>query len=180
MQHLTYFDHLRIIATNWGALFVLFGLAVCFVGVHVVIRSMRNRSERGAVQRLIGGILLIVGGLVWSYLQTLVPTRYASDPFRSWSNEQVAAIAAPLYAEHCSICHGDTGRGDGPLADVLMPPPADFGIHGWHHRVGEHYWWISRGILGTSMPSFGDYFTEEERWLLARYVRQIGREVRLP
>ena len=30
---------------------------------------------------------------------------------------------APLYAQHCSVCHGDTGAGDGPAGVGLMPPP---------------------------------------------------------
>ncbi|EPL14592.1 c-type cytochrome, partial [Pseudomonas sp. CF161] len=29
---------------------------------------------------------------------------------------------APLYAQHCSVCHGDTGAGDGPAGVGLTPP----------------------------------------------------------
>lgn len=32
-----------------------------------------------------------------------------------------------LYAENgCASCHGQTGRGDGPIAGTLDPKPADF------------------------------------------------------
>ncbi|WP_163004312.1 c-type cytochrome, partial [Pseudomonas viridiflava] len=31
------------------------------------------------------------------------------------------ARGAPLYAQHCSVCHGDTGAGDGPAGIGLEP-----------------------------------------------------------
>jgi len=30
-----------------------------------------------------------------------------------------------LYRRYCASCHGLTGRGDGPVARTLSPPPAD-------------------------------------------------------
>lgn len=30
-----------------------------------------------------------------------------------------------LYKANCTACHGDTGKGDGPGAGVLKPPPRD-------------------------------------------------------
>jgi high-affinity iron transporter len=30
-----------------------------------------------------------------------------------------------LYKANCAACHGDTGRGDGPAAGALKPPPRD-------------------------------------------------------
>jgi mono/diheme cytochrome c family protein len=30
-----------------------------------------------------------------------------------------------LYKANCAACHGDTGKGDGPAAGVLKPPPRD-------------------------------------------------------
>ncbi len=36
------------------------------------------------------------------------------------------AVETPtLYARHCAVCHGATGRGDGPAAGLLTPPPRD-------------------------------------------------------
>lgn len=56
----------------------------------------------------------------------------------------VAAVAAPadaagdaargklLYGEQCVACHGATGKGDGPAAAALTPPPPDL--------AGSAYW----------------------------------------
>lgn len=30
-----------------------------------------------------------------------------------------------LYKTHCAACHGEGGKGDGPAAGVLKPPPRD-------------------------------------------------------
>lgn len=40
--------------------------------------------------------------------------------------QQAAEVSGrALYAEHCAVCHGDGGRGDGPAAAGLTPPPTD-------------------------------------------------------
>ena len=33
--------------------------------------------------------------------------------------------AEAMYARYCASCHGVTGRGDGPAAPALSPPPTD-------------------------------------------------------
>ncbi len=33
-----------------------------------------------------------------------------------------------LYTANCSSCHGETGKGDGPVGLVLQPPPRDFSV----------------------------------------------------
>mgnify|MGYP001828122462 CR=1 FL=1 len=38
---------------------------------------------------------------------------------------QPEKMGRALYSEHCAACHGDTGRGDGPLAADLDTPPPD-------------------------------------------------------
>jgi mono/diheme cytochrome c family protein len=30
------------------------------------------------------------------------------------------------YTTNCSSCHGDSGKGDGPVGGALQPPPRDF------------------------------------------------------
>ena len=36
-------------------------------------------------------------------------------------------LGGRLYAMYCATCHGPEGRGDGPIAQTLVPRPADHG-----------------------------------------------------
>jgi mono/diheme cytochrome c family protein len=37
----------------------------------------------------------------------------------------LAEFGAELFHRHCAACHGEEGRGDGPVASELRTPPAD-------------------------------------------------------
>ncbi|MGH8381670.1 FTR1 family protein [Pseudomonas sp.] len=79
---------------------------------------------------------------------------------------------APLYAQHCSVCHGDTGAGDGPAGVGLEPPPANLRSSERLARLSlfDLYNTLGQGIEGTDMPSFADQLDERQRWDLATYV----------
>jgi len=40
-----------------------------------------------------------------------------------------------LYGIHCTPCHGESGKGDGPVAEMFVPTPVDISPsgHGAHH-----------------------------------------------
>jgi mono/diheme cytochrome c family protein len=42
------------------------------------------------------------------------------------SNAIAAQSSADLYSEKCAACHGDSGKGDGPAGQAMVPPPAPF------------------------------------------------------
>jgi mono/diheme cytochrome c family protein len=37
-----------------------------------------------------------------------------------------AAAGKTLFTTNCASCHGDGGKGDGPVGATLKPPPRDF------------------------------------------------------
>jgi copper transport protein len=72
----------------------------------------------------------------------------------------------------CVDCHGESGRGDGPLGRALRPRPADFRIHMQAgHTDGELFDWISNGVPGTAMPAFAGQLSETDRWNLINFIR---------
>jgi len=83
-----------------------------------------------------------------------------------------ASIAAGrvLYTANCQQCHGPDGRGDGPLADALDVPPADFRIHIPFHQDSFFFNVVQNG-LGSIMPGFGDQLTEDETWNLIHFLQ---------
>lgn len=81
-----------------------------------------------------------------------------------------------LFLSHgCAVCHGQEGRGDGPVAPTLEPPPRD--LHDpAAYRVGNTVPIIAstleKGIFvfrGSGMPGY-PHIPPEERWELARFV----------
>lgn len=79
-----------------------------------------------------------------------------------------------LYGERCMVCHGERGRGDGPAAEGLSPPPADLVLHVPQHRDGELFYMISRGVPNSAMPEWRTALTERERWHLVHYLRVLA------
>lgn len=86
------------------------------------------------------------------------------------------ARGAPLYAQHCSVCHGDSGAGDGPAGVGLDPPPANLTSSERLARLSlfDLYNTLGQGIEGTDMPSFADQLDERQRWDLATYIASFS------
>ena len=80
-----------------------------------------------------------------------------------------------LYAQHCASCHGATGRGDGPQAVGLDPPPIAFTDEkrARNRSVFALYQVIEQGLDGTSMASFAD-LPSQDRWALAFYAGSLA------
>lgn len=89
-------------------------------------------------------------------------------------NPEIIANGKDLYGTICFLCHGPEGKGDGPQAPALTPKPADFtSIKVQQQSDGELFWKITNGR--PPMMSFA-HFTEEQRWSLVAYLRDIGSE----
>ncbi|RMM54246.1 FTR1 family protein [Pseudomonas corrugata] len=82
------------------------------------------------------------------------------------------ARGAPLYAQNCSVCHGDSGAGDGPAGVGLEPAPSNLrdGRRLDHLSLYAIYNTLGMGIEGTDMPAFADQLDERQRWDLAAYI----------
>ncbi|WP_414705753.1 FTR1 family protein [Pseudomonas sp.] len=82
------------------------------------------------------------------------------------------ARGAPLYAQHCAVCHGDAGAGDGPAGIGLTPPPANLRDTARLDRLSLYdvYNTLSLGIERTDMPSFADQLDDRQRWDVATYI----------
>ncbi len=75
-----------------------------------------------------------------------------------------------LYAARCAGCHGAAGRGNGPAALGLDPPPADLTTPALRGSSPlEFYRKINVGVAGTAMPAFST-LSWDDRWALALYA----------
>lgn len=81
-----------------------------------------------------------------------------------------------LFAENCAACHGEAGRGDGPAAQGLTPPPRDFTKPArWKNgtAVTEVFETLAAGIPGGAMSSF-DTLPRKDRMALSHFVFSLG------
>jgi mono/diheme cytochrome c family protein len=88
------------------------------------------------------------------------------------------------FADHCSICHGNDGRGNSMMGKGLYPKPPDLSLPQTQELSdGELFWIIENGVRFTGMPAFGgDQSHQVDSWKLVLFIRhlpQISAEERL-
>ncbi len=147
----------------------LAGAAALLVAALVIRRRVRWVMAAAAV---------VIAWFAAPHLDLLLADAYPTYYWHSPSGFTSASIVqgAALFPEHCAVCHGAEGRGDGPAAKTLPVPSADLtAAHLWMHSDGELFWWISHGIEapegGMAMPGFADVLSEDQRWALIDWAR---------
>ncbi len=85
------------------------------------------------------------------------------------------ALGEEVYRASCAGCHGDLGRGDGPMGQGLDPAPAN--LADWtalrDQSPLDYYRRVNIGVVGTAMPSFEDRLPPRERWAVALYASTL-------
>jgi len=86
-----------------------------------------------------------------------------------------ASDGARLYADRCSGCHGDDGKGDGPAAAAVEPKPRNFRSPDfWHDRTDAGLRAVVlRGKPGTMMPPFAGIMSDEEVEAVVSFIRHF-------
>ena len=78
-----------------------------------------------------------------------------------------------LFAINCAMCHGEQARGDGPVGKKYIPRPADLTQQRIQNQAdGQIFLTITRGF--STMPALGRELSEEERWHLVNYVKNLN------
>ena len=131
-------------------------------GVNALQTAIEQREDGAAVARearQLGAKLAVAYEVSQAPVITPDPTR-----------------GAPLYAQHCSVCHGEAGAGDGPAGVGMSPPPANLRDAGRLDRLSLYaiYNTLGLGVEGTDMPSFADQLDERQRWDLATYIAGLS------
>ena len=82
------------------------------------------------------------------------------------------ARGAQVFRESCASCHGDLGRGDGPMAAGLDPKPANLtdGAALADASPLDFYRRVTIGVVGTAMPAFEGRLSTDDRWAAAAYA----------
>ena len=91
-------------------------------------------------------------------------------------DDGVIADGATLYQRNCRLCHGETGKGDGPATARIKPAPPDITTAEAQDRMsdGEMFYKITVG--NRPMREFESKLSEDERWALVHYLRTLRAE----
>lgn len=82
-----------------------------------------------------------------------------------------------VYERHCLKCHGPAGRGDGPAADSLTVPPANFHrFQSFLKSDEELLRTIEHGIVFSPMHSWRGQLTDEEMQDVVAYIRHLSQQ----
>ena len=129
-------------------------------------------SRRGLAVMTPGLVVFIIGaGVVFTAQFGDSTTSGDRNPFPP--NPESLAIGERVYTEACASCHGVQGRGDGPAAAGLDPPPANLIIHVPLHPDRVLFEFIHDGISGTAMVGLADRYTDEEIWHVINYIKTL-------
>ncbi len=122
-------------------------------------------------------VLLLLGGvglaatLVWGILLprgVVTPATTQAPRGRS------------LYDAHCAVCHGPTGKGDGPGASVVRQPMRDFSHAAAMRQVTDRFLidMIKKGSSqfgrSNAMPAWGMKLSDEEIRAVVAYIRSLA------
>jgi mono/diheme cytochrome c family protein len=77
------------------------------------------------------------------------------------------AAGRDLYAVNCAMCHGEGGRGDGPMAASLPVAPPSILEHLGHHTGAQLLGLIRNGVPPAMPPA---PLTEQEVQMVIDYV----------
>jgi len=101
------------------------------------------------------------------------------------STERDMSRGRSLYRQHCELCHGREGRGDGPSAKLHARntrPPQDLTRPEIQANMtdGEIFWKIGTGFRENRkivMPAFVDEIpSTDDRWRVVLFVRTLEKK----
>lgn len=99
------------------------------------------------------------------------------DPLPEPTQADLEAGAA-TFQQICATCHGPEGRGDGPGAEALAMPPANFtdAAHARFYSDRGRLWIVRNGIPDTPMVGWESTLGEEATYQVYAYVRTLAGE----
>jgi len=141
--------------------------------------------DPAVARRVILGMLgLMVGGavVVFSMRKSFdpPPPEIASDPFLMKGRE--------VFLARCISCHGQKGKGDGPISKGLQGKPVgDLTAKNWKYgdRADQVRDVIALGVPNTNMSAWNRTLDEESLRAVTAYVfvlagREVPAELRKP
>src|SRR5262249_5450072 len=76
-----------------------------------------------------------------------------------------------LFQTYCMVCHGEQGKGDGPISGKIPPPPSYVSDRLMQFPPGRIFHVVTMGA--GKMPSYAAQLSPDERWKIVTYVHAV-------
>src|SRR5437660_4483715 len=135
---------------------------------HLAQTNMKTKAVIALTMLIVCAAAVRAGSCDWK-----APSTAVNRPNPVPANANTIALGQKLYVSNCMICHGQTGRGDGPGAAALEKKPADLGARIKAGETdGELFWKITEGR--SPMLSWKGSLTETQRWEIVNYIKTLA------
>ena len=124
-----------------------------------------------SVSRLI--FLAMLGLLAGGFVAFRILSKPIGPPPPEIAQDALLTQGREIYLARCVACHGNDGRGDGPLAaNLIGPPVGNLTDKEWKHgdRPEQVLAVIDKGVPNTRMDGWGRVLDPPEIKAVAAYV----------
>lgn len=141
---------------------VIFATSFLFAAIFMVFTAT-DLFFRGDVYVKAGALEAAAGG------KSTLQNPWISTP-------ELVAKGKGIFSQQCVSCHGAEGKGNGPAASALNPPPRNFTADAdWKNgrKVSGVFKTLKNGVPGSAMASYAT-LPVDDRWALVQYVLSLG------
>jgi mono/diheme cytochrome c family protein len=93
------------------------------------------------------------------------------NPFAA-TDTSARELGAFVYANFCQMCHGTQGKGDGPVPQRGIPPPASLlAENAVQMKDGQMFHVLTFG--SRNMPAHAAQLSRDDRWRVILYIRSL-------
>jgi cytochrome c oxidase cbb3-type subunit III len=139
-----------------------------------------------SVSRLI--VVAMLGVMAGSFVAFRLLSKPVGPPPPEVAKDALLTQGRSIYLARCAACHGNDGRGDGPLAaNLIGPRVGNLTDSEWKHgdRPEQVLGVIDKGVPNTRMDGWGRVLDPPEIKAVAAYVyylarRDVPEELRKP
>jgi cbb3-type cytochrome oxidase cytochrome c subunit len=97
------------------------------------------------------------------------------------NNSAISNSGRGIYMQNCAVCHGVTGRGNGPVSSSMIKKPANFTRPYFKaYKDSLWYWRVKEGVAGTRMPRWGRSLSEQQMAYLVAFLKTLSADASTP
>jgi len=89
------------------------------------------------------------------------------------ATKQSIAMGHALFMTYCFPCHGESGKGNGPVGKIFETQPADLTSDYVKEDLTDGWIWGTITFGSYIMPRYGYDMSPTERWNVVNYVRNV-------